>query len=135
MKDNSRQTKPAPAYYSRLSAEHADALYIQILEKLTKEKLYRDPSYSAARMAAELHTNSRYISAAVAVCTGANYSALVNGLRLRDACKMLCSPRYVNMSVEDIGLLAGFASRQAFYLAFHRLHNCTPKEYRQSSHA
>ena len=119
-----------PAYRNRLKAERADELYIRILQKLTGDKLYRDPQYTTAKLAADLHTNTRYISAAVAVRTGQNYCALVNGLRLRDACKMLRSPKYYHLTAEEIGLLSGFASRQAFYKAFARQYDCTPKEYR-----
>ena len=32
-----------PAYRTRLKAERANKLYIQILNKLTEEKLYRNP--------------------------------------------------------------------------------------------
>lgn len=121
---------PEPAYRSRLKADRAYALYVRLLEKLTKEKLYRDPKYTAAQLARDLQTNTRYISAAVAVCTGKNYAALVNGLRLRDACKMLRSPKSAHLSAEEIGLLSGFSSRQAFYLAFARVFSCTPRNYR-----
>lgn len=123
-------TKAEPAYRSRLNTEKANELYIQILEKLTREKLYRDPQYNTKRLAADLHTNTRYISAAVALCTGNNYSALVNSLRLRDVCKMMRSSKHKDMTVEEIGLLSGFSSRQAFYLAFHRIYACTPRAYR-----
>lgn len=133
MKEDSVQNKIEPAYRSRLKAERANELYIQILEKISKEKLYRDPDYNTAKLAADLNTNTRYISAAVAVNTGGNYNALVNGLRLRDACKMMRSPKYEHMTVEEIGLFSGFASRQAFYLAFHRVYNCTPKDYRKQN--
>lgn len=119
-----------PAYLKKISSARADALYIKILERLTKAKLYRDPSYSTARLAADLQTNTRYIAAAVAVSTGGNYCALVNSLRLRDACKMLRSPKYASLSAEEIGLLSGFSSRQAFYKAFHRVHDCTPRAFR-----
>lgn len=124
------KVKPEPAYRSRLKAEKANELYIKIIEKLTREKLYRDPKYNTLKLAADLNTNTRYISAAVAVCTGSNYSALVNSLRLRDVLKMMQSTQYQDMTVEEIGLMAGFSSRQAFYLAFHRLYDCTPREYR-----
>ena len=119
-----------PAYRSRLKADRAYALYVRLLEKLTKEKLYRDPKYTAAQLARDLQTNTRYISAAVAVCTGKNYAALINGLRLRDACKMLRSPKSAHLSPEEIGLLSGFASRQAFSPAFARVYSCTPREFR-----
>lgn len=130
MEQNTLKTKPEPAYRTRLKAEKANELYLRIVEKLTKEKLYRDPSYNTAKLAADLKTNTRYIAAAVAVCTGNNYSALVNSLRLRDVCKMMRSAHYKDMTTEEIGLLSGFSSRQAFYLAFHRIYECTPRAYR-----
>lgn len=122
--------KKEPAYRTRLRSDRAAELFVKILEKLTAGKLYRDPKYTAQKLAEELQTNTRYISAAVALHTGDNYNALVNSYRLRDACRMLRSTRYAQYTAEEIGLLAGFSSRQAFYLAFHRSKNCTPRQYR-----
>jgi len=73
----------------------------------------------------------RYISAAVRVCTGGNFSALINSLRLQDACKMLREVKSARLSVEEIAMLCGFNSRQAFYAAFHRTYDCTPAEFRK----
>lgn len=130
MKQNTLKTKPAPAYLTRMNTDKANELYLKIVSWLTKDKLYRDPSYNTAKLAADLHTNIRYIAAAVGVCTGGNYNKLVNGLRLRDVEKMMRSAQYKDLNVEEIGLLAGFSSRQAFYLAFHREYECTPRQYR-----
>ncbi len=130
MNTNQPKRNVAPAYHSRLNPEKANALYIRILEKLTKEKLYRDPKYNTLRLAADLQTNTRYIAAAVAVCTGGNYSALVNRLRLRDVDKMMRSAQFAGLTTEEIGLMAGFSSRQAFYIAFARVYDCTPRAYR-----
>ncbi|MCI6069566.1 MAG: helix-turn-helix domain-containing protein [Prevotellamassilia sp.] len=119
-----------PSYLKRISTERADEIYVRLLQKLTSERRYRDPKCTAKLMAEELGTNTRYISSAVALATGGNYSQLINKLRVRDACNMLSSALYKDMSLEEIGLLAGYASRQAFYLAFSRLHHCTPRAYR-----
>ncbi len=124
------ETGNVPAYRTRLRGERANALYIAILRHLTQGKLYRDPSYGTAQLARDLKTNTRYIAAAVAECSGGNYCALVNEMRLRDACRMLRSPRHDGLTVEEIGLLSGFSSRQAFYLAFRRVYSCTPRDYR-----
>lgn len=119
-----------PFYRSRLKAERWQALYVQILKHITEARRYRDPKCTAMKTAQELDTNVQYVSIAVANATGDNFKALVNGLRLKDACRMLASPRYARLTAEEIGLLAGFSSRQAFYLAFHRHYACTPKQYR-----
>lgn len=123
--------KSEPSYLKRLSPDQVNALYVRIVDHLTRGKRYRDPTYTAGRLAADLQTNTRYIAAAVSLSTGGNYSALVNGFRLRDACNMLASHKFRDMSIEEIGLLAGYASRQAFYLAFNRTYHCTPKTYRK----
>ena len=123
-------SKPLPAYRLRLKAERSDELYVKILGHLTKHRLYRDPNYTSRQLAIDLKTNTRYIAAAVANNTGSNYNVLVNGLRLRDACQMLRSPRYGHMTAEEIGLLSGFSSRQAFYLAFSKVYKITPRAYR-----
>lgn len=124
-------TQPA-AYCERLKPERADELYLRIRAKLTRERLYRDPRYGTAQLSADLGINTRYISAAVSLATGSNYCALVNSLRLRDACRMLRSPKYTELTTEEIGLLSGFSSRQAFYLAFKRVYDCTPAAYRKA---
>lgn len=128
--NETEKEKKTPAYHSRMKAEQADELFIKILQRLSLGKLYRDPHYTARQLAKDLNTNTRYISTAIAVHSGDNYNALVNSLRLRDACRMLRSPRYVHYTAEEIGLSVGFSSRQAFYLAFSRTHNVTPREYR-----
>ncbi len=122
-----------PAYRTRLKSERSDRLYVQIMEELTRDKRYRDPKFSTRQLAELLHTNTRYISAAVANCTGGNYNALVNKFRLRDACQMLRSVRHTHLTAEEIGLLSGFSSRQAFYQAFARVYDMTPRAYRQSN--
>ena len=122
--------KKEPAYRTKLKRERADEIYVNILKSLTRGKRYRDPDFTARRLAQELGVTPRSISAAVAQRTGDNYNALVNSYRLRDACRMLRSPRYAHLSVEEIGLLSGFSSRQAFYIAFHRVHDLTPRAYR-----
>ncbi|MGN1260451.1 MAG: helix-turn-helix transcriptional regulator [Alloprevotella sp.] len=119
------------SYRNRLKAERADQIYVDILQKLIGEKYYRRPDFHAADLAAELGIDRRYISAAVATHThGGNYNALVNDIRLREACRMLTSLRYRNYTAEEVGLAAGYASRQAFYVAFRKRYGLTPRQYR-----
>ncbi|HRF85778.1 MAG TPA: helix-turn-helix domain-containing protein [Alloprevotella sp.] len=129
---NTENPKKTPAYRTRLNATRSDQLYVDILNRLTKGRRYRDPQYTARQLATDLNTNTRYISAAIALHTGSNYNVLVNGLRLRDAENMLRSPRYAGYTVEEIGLMAGFASRQSFYTAFRRVYATTPLTFRRN---
>ena len=126
----SKKEKDA-SYRMMLRPELVDELYEKIQQKLVLEKKYRDPEYSAKQLAADLQTNTRYISAVVNLRYQQNYSSLVNELRIRDALYLLIDQRYADQTVEDISSMVGFANRQSFYAAFYRLKGMTPKEYRQ----
>lgn len=124
-----RKEKDA-SYRMQLRPELVDELYDKILEKLIIEKKYRDPDYSARQLAAELGTNSRYVSAVVNLRFQENYSTLVNEFRIREAAYMLVDQRWAGRNVEEIGLAVGFSNRQSFYASFYRMKGITPREYR-----
>ena len=82
------------AYRSLVRAELVDELYEKILKVFVVDKKYRDPSYSAKKLAEELNTNTRYISAVVNIRFHQNYSSLVNEYRIKDAQYLLTDKRY-----------------------------------------
>lgn len=125
-----KKERDVPAYRKHFKQTRSDELYVRILDHMLKNRLYRNSKYMARQLADDLGVKPRHISAAIANQTGGNYNAFVNGFRLRDACRMLASPRHASMTIEEVGLLSGFTSRQAFYVAFAREYNVTPKEYR-----
>lgn len=125
------ESRKEPAYRRRLRSTRSDELFMQMIKKVVIEKKFLDSDYNAARLALDLSTNTRYISAVVALHTGQNFNQFINSYRLREACRKLCSSRYAAYTVEEIGLSCGFASRQAFYLAFRRVYDLTPQRYRQ----
>lgn len=120
------------AYRSLVRAELVDELYEKILHIFVVQKKYKDPDYSAKKMADELNTNTRYISAVVNIRFGQNYSSLVNEYRIKDAQYLLVDKRYMDKTMEEISSMVGFANRQSFYAAFYKLNGITPRSYRIS---
>lgn len=118
------------AYRSLVRAELVDELYEKILHIFVVQKKYKDPDYSAKKMAEELSTNTRYISAVVNIRFGQNYSSLVNEYRIKDAQYLLVDKRYMDKTMEEISAMVGFANRQSFYTAFYKLNGITPRSYR-----
>ena len=106
------------AYRSLVRAELVDELYEKILKVFVVDKKYRDPSYSAKKLAEELNTNTRYIS------------AVVNEYRIKDAQYLLTDKRYMDKTMEEISAMVGFANRQSFYAAFYKILGVTPRGYR-----
>lgn len=130
---NMPEPDSTPSYLNRLSPERARALFDKVCRQLQNKNRYRDPDYSAPRLAADLGTNSRYISAAVYLQTGENLCTLVNKFRLKAACRYLTSSRYQTLTLEEVALQAGFSSRQVFHRVFKRAYGCTPKEFRSKA--
>lgn len=122
-----------PCYCARIKEKRTTELFSEILKKLKRDRLYRDPNYSAKQLAADINTNTRYLAATIHTKTGGNFNTLINNLRLLDAKRMLQSCKYQKLSLEEIALYSGFSSRQSFYRAFYKAYQTTPKQYRSST--
>ena len=95
------------------------------------EKRYRDKDFSAKELAKELNTNTRYISAVINSRFNTNFSCLINEYRVKEAMHRMTDKRYVDMTIEEIGNVVGFANRQSFYASFYRIMGETPNSYRK----
>lgn len=118
------------AYRNLIRAELLDELYEQVFQRIIVEKKYRDPEYSAKKLADEINTNTRYISAVVSLRFGMNYSSLINEYRIKEALAILVDKRYADATIEEVSAMVGFANRQSFYAAFYKFTGQTPKGYR-----
>lgn len=123
----------APLYRSLLNPSVVEDLYEKIMVKFIVEKKYRIPDFSAQKLAEELGTNTRYISAVVNLCYHDNYSQMVNEFRIKDAMYLLKDQHSVRMTMEDIAKTVGFANRQSFYAAFYKRIGQTPRDYRMAN--
>ena len=101
----------------------------QIKDVLGKEVLAR-PKLSIGDVAAMLGVGPRTLSAVLKREGCGNFCSFVSDLRLVEAARLLRLHRYARFSAEQIGLMAGFASRQSFYPHFQGKYGCTPIEYR-----
>jgi YesN/AraC family two-component response regulator len=119
------------ANYRRLvGSETMDELKEKILHELIVRKKYKDAGYTARQLAADIGTNLRYISAVIRVRFHTNYASFVNKLRVEESMSMLTDSRYHQLSIEEIGEMAGFVHRQSFHTAFMKFAGMTPKAYR-----
>ena len=118
------------AYRSLVSPRLMDEMQEKILNIIVMQKKYRDKDYSARKLAEDLGTNTRYISAVVNVRFHMNYTSFVNKYRIEEAMTILVDKRYQNLRMEEVSDMVGFANRQSFYASFYKLQGITPREYR-----
>ena len=117
-------------YRSLVSPQLMDEMKEKILNIIVMEKKYKDKDYSAKKLAEDLGTNTRYISAVVNVRFHMNYTSFVNKFRIEEAMTILVDRRYQNLRMEEVSDMVGFANRQSFYASFYKLMRMTPREYR-----
>ncbi|MBR1447233.1 MAG: AraC family transcriptional regulator [Prevotella sp.] len=117
-------------YRSLVSPALMDELKEKILTVIVMQKKYKDKDFSARRLAEELGTNTRYISAVVNVKFHMNYTSFVNKYRIEEAMSILVDKRYQKLRIEEVSDMVGFSNRQSFYASFYRLTGITPREYR-----
>ena len=117
-------------YRHTVSSMTMDIIQEQIMDIIVKQKVYLDKDYSAKKLAQEIGTNTRYISAVVNTRFNMNYSQFVNKCRIDEAMRILTDMRYQDLLMSDICDMVGFATRQSFYAAFYRFVGVTPRQYR-----
>ena len=122
--------KKEATYIGALSTTLVEDIYEKILLKFVVEKKYRDPEYTAAKLAKEIGHNSRYISAVLHLRYRDNFSQLINDFRIKEAMYMITDRHFADMKMEEIAHATGFANRQCFYSAFYRKCGMTPSDYR-----
>jgi len=119
------------SYRNSVTPDLVEDIAKKIILKLMIEQKYRDPNYSAKRLASDIGVNSRQISAVINLRFQQNYSQLVGMMRIHEARYMLQDSNFDKMTMEDIAINVGFTTRQSFYATFYRLCGTTPKEYKQ----
>lgn len=118
------------AYRSLVSPRMMDEMQEKILNIIVMQKKYRDKDYSAKRLADDLGTNTRYVSAVVNVRFHMNYTSFVNKYRIDEAMSILVDKRYQELRMEEVSDMVGFSNRQSFYASFYRIVGITPRDYR-----
>ncbi|MBR0049897.1 MAG: AraC family transcriptional regulator [Prevotella sp.] len=130
-KYNITEKKEKEAVYRTLvNPKVMDEMKERILEIIVMQKKYKDKDYSAKRLAEDLGTNTRYISAVVNVKFHTNYTTFINKFRIEEAMDILVDKRYQNLRMEEVSDMVGFANRQSFYASFYKIMNMTPRDYR-----
>ena len=94
-----------------------------------RDKLFLDPHLSLNRLSTITGTNTLYLSRAINVCTGHNFKTMLNDYRIKYAEALLKNNAIPRFSFKEFHVQCGFLSKSAFYSAFKKRMNMTPKEF------
>jgi AraC-like DNA-binding protein len=105
-------------------------LIIRLKTLMTTEKIYMDSSLTLPRLAQRLSVSLHVLSREINTFYNQNFTEYINTYRISEACKMLSSDIYDNLTIEGIAYDCGFNSLSSFNAAFKKQMNCTPSQFR-----
>lgn len=131
-----------PQTLQRIRKQHAlllqkdtetENLY-RLLEKHMGEKeAYKDKHLNLSVFSKMLNITPHRLSSLLNNIYNQNFVDFVNSYRIRNIQKQMADPESMqNLTIEALAYKAGFSSRSAFYNAFKKQVEMSPKEYAQS---
>jgi AraC-like DNA-binding protein len=117
----------------RIIRKKQDSLEPKLKENVIKytHENYRSKDFYLGSLSDHFKLSEAYLSLFFKECTGENFIAYVERLRLGDACDLL---RDFSISIETIASSSGYSSSHAFRRAFKRRFGISPTEYRRRNY-
>jgi len=116
--------------YSKLQNDEKNSILNQLNHYMQKEdKPYLDEKISLTSVAIKLNVSPQQLSQVINEKTAMNFNDFINQYRTEEAKVILVSSYISRLTIDAIAQKAGFHSKSAFYTAFKKHTNMTPKEY------
>ena len=110
-------------------SEEMNAIAKRFLDYFESEKPYLNPDLRIVDVAEHLFTNKTYLSRAINIKFGKNFSQLVHWFRVRDAVEIYANDKSKTLSMQELHQMVGFRSMSTFNTAFSRYTGKTPGEW------
>ena len=108
--------------------EADNELMDRITHLMEEQKLFQKSDLKVSDVAAELGTNSRYISDCIKSCKDCSFTQFVNTCRVEYAMKLMRD--YSDKKMMQVYMESGFANETTFFRAFKAQTGLTPNEWK-----
>ena len=99
------------------------------LDNLMQDQKYYRQQVTLSGLAAELQTNTSYLSRIINEHYRMNFPNFLNHYRIREARKMFAKNQHKSMTLEGISESVGYQSRSTFNTAFKKITGVTPSVF------
>ncbi|TGE24915.1 AraC family transcriptional regulator [Hymenobacter aquaticus] len=100
----------------------------RLLRHLETARPYLAPELTLGELAAQLRTNTSWLSRVINTGCGQNFNDFINEYRVREAEQRLRDPQFRHYTLLAVALEAGFNSKSTFNRVFKKLRGITPGE-------
>ena len=87
--------------------------------------------FSLTTLCETVGSNTTYVSKAIRLAYGKPFSAIVNEIRVAEACRRFAAPDSEKYTVEAVGQELGFKSRSNFTAVFKKITGLSPSEFKK----
>jgi AraC-like DNA-binding protein len=108
------------------------ALYMQTIQLIEQEKLFRLPALKLTDIASRLNVSPHYLSRVVNQQAQKNFNDLINEYRVMEVKRLMADPSFSHYTLEALGREAGFAAKSTYQAAFKKITGITPSQYRNT---
>lgn len=99
---------------------------------IESEELYKKEKLTLTYLSKRLGTNQKYLSQAINHYLNLSFVDFINNYRVQEAKKQMLDTKNASLTLEAIGMMAGFKSKSAFFRAFKKTTNVTPNQFLKS---
>ena len=114
-----------------ISEEDVENTISAIQEYIEASKCFTKQDFTIIDLADAVNIHPKRISYAINKALDVNFNSYINNFRVEYAKELFQSDRAKNLSIEGIGMEAGFHSKSTFYSSFNKLEGTTPAKFRR----
>jgi AraC-like DNA-binding protein/uncharacterized membrane protein YgdD (TMEM256/DUF423 family) len=108
------------------------AIYEKLVDKMEKEKLYKDPELNLNYTAALLDVHPNVLSQAINSIENKNFYDYINRQRIDEFKRIAVLPENEKFTILSLAFESGFNSKTSFNRNFKKYMNCSPREFLKS---
>ncbi|AXT20653.1 helix-turn-helix domain-containing protein [Flavobacteriaceae bacterium AU392] len=120
---------------SALDKSHYESIISKAKKYIEHNELYKKDKGTLNELSKGLNINSKYLSQAINHHLKLSFVDFLNNYRVEEAKKQLLNKENASLTLEAIGLMAGFKSKSAFFRAFKKATNITPNQFVKSKNS
>lgn len=107
-------------------------IYEKLVDKMEKEKLYKDPELNLNYTAAVLDVHPNVLSQAINSIENKNFYDYINRQRIDEFKRIAVLPENEKFTILSLAFESGFNSKTSFNRNFKKYMNCSPREFLKS---
>ena len=124
---------PALAAPARLSATQLTYWQHRLRQLMETEKVYLEADLSLPALARKTGLSTHELSYVLNEGFGINFFQFINGYRVEEAKRLLCSAQHKHLSIVGIAFEAGFSSKTTFNTTFKKSTGMSPSQFMQAA--